>query len=113
LFGVRGRFIIRKSLLERHGACYRACAYRLHVGDLDLLRVERSPLHEIIRGCRIKSRALRTESTDCTVENGPDAIASSEADISNGGSPMVNLRANAANGAVQALKGDTCISAEQ
>ena len=86
LSGVRGGFIVvRNSQFERNGACDRACAHGLYVGPVDLLRVERSRFYETKRGHHIKSRALRTEITDCTIEDGPDGTASYEVDISNGG----------------------------
>ena len=81
-----GSMIVRNSLFDRNGACDAACAHGLYVGNLDLLQVEQTQFIGTKRGHHIKSRALRTEVTSCTIQDGPDGTASYEIEIPNGGS---------------------------
>ncbi len=84
-----GSIIIRNSLFERNGFCDAACAHGLYVGELDLLVVDQSRFVGTKQGHHIKSRALRTEITRNTIEDGPDGTASYEIDIPNGGTVAV------------------------
>ncbi len=86
---VGGSMIVRNSVFDRNGACDSACAHGLYVGNLDLLHVEQTRFIGTKRGHHIKSRALRTEVTGCTIQDGPDGTASYEIEIPNGGSVMV------------------------
>jgi hypothetical protein len=81
-----GTLTIRDSYFEKNGFCERNCAHGLYVGQLDLLRVERTKFVETRRGHHIKSRALRTEVIDCDIEDGPNGTASYEIEIPSGGS---------------------------
>jgi hypothetical protein len=81
-----GTMIIRDSYFEKNGSCEGSCAHGLYVGQLDLLRVERTKFYETRRGHHIKSRAHRTEVLDCDIEDGPDGTASYEIEIPSGGS---------------------------
>jgi hypothetical protein len=86
---VGGSMIVRNSVFDRNGACDGACAHGLYVGNLDLLQVEQTSFIGTKRGHHIKSRALRTEVTGCTIQDGPDGTASYEIEIPNGGSAVV------------------------
>jgi hypothetical protein len=87
LSGTSGGFmVVRNSVFDRDGGCDNACAHGLYVGELDLLRVEQTRFTGTKEGHHIKSRALRTEVTGCTILDGPDGTASYEIDIPNGGS---------------------------
>jgi hypothetical protein len=81
-----GSMIVRNSVFDRNGACDAGCAHGVYAGNLDLLRVEQTRFIGTKRGHHIKSRALRTEVTGCTIEDGPDGTASYEIEIPNGGS---------------------------
>jgi hypothetical protein len=84
-----GSMIIRNSLFERNGVCEGSCAHGLYVGELDLLQVEQTRFTGTKQGHHIKSRALRTEVSGCTIQDGPDGTASYEIEIPNGGSVVV------------------------
>jgi hypothetical protein len=84
-----GSMIIRNSIFDRNGACDAACAHGLYVGNLDLLQVEQTRFIGTKQGHHIKSRALRTEVTGCTVQDGPNGTASYEVEIPNGGSVVI------------------------
>ena len=84
-----GSLIVRDSLFERNGACEQSCAHGLYVGQLDLLRVERTRFYETKRAHHLKSNAKRTEVFDCDIEDGPDGTASYEIDIPSGGDLIV------------------------
>ena len=84
-----GTILIRDSMFLRNGSCDSGCAHAVYVGQLKLLRVERTTFRETKRAHDIKSRALRTEVIDCDLEDGPDGTASYKIDIPNGGSLLV------------------------
>ena len=84
-----GSMVVRNSVFDRNGACEGACAHGIYVGNLDLLQVEQSRFIGTKRGHHIKSRAVRTEVTDCNIQDGPDGTASYEIEIPNGGSVVV------------------------
>ena len=69
---VGGSMIVRNSVFDRNGACDSACAHGLYVGNLDLLQIEQTRFVGTKRAHHIKSRALRTEVTGCTIQDGPD-----------------------------------------
>ncbi len=81
-----GTMTVRDSLFDRNGSCIGGCAHGLYVGNLDLLRVERCHFVGTKQAHDLKSRALRTEVTDSTLEDGPEGTGSYKIDISNGGS---------------------------
>jgi hypothetical protein len=90
LSGVHGgTTIIRDSLFDRNGSCERACAHGIYMGQVDLLRVERTRFIGTRRAHHIKSLARRTEVIDCDIEDGPEGTASYEIDIPFGGDLLV------------------------
>jgi hypothetical protein len=84
-----GSMIVRNSVFDRNGTCDAACAHGLYVGELDLLRVEQTRFTGTKQGHHIKSRAMRTEVSGCTIQDGPNGTASYEIEIPNGGSVVV------------------------
>lgn len=86
-----GRIIISDSVFLRNGTCEGrgGCAHGLYVGDLALLRVERSRFFETRQGHHIKSRAKRTEVIGCDMADGENGAASYAVDISNGGAVLL------------------------
>ena len=88
--GTEGGFmIIRDSFFDRNGVCLRSCAHGVYVGNLDLLQIKHSRFFETKQGHHIKSRARRTEVSDCTIDDGPEGTASYEIEAPNGGSLVV------------------------
>ncbi len=81
-----GTITIRDSLFDHNGVCRGACSHGVYVGNLDLLKIERTTFTNTMEGHHIKSRALRTEVTGCSIQDGPDGTASYEIEIPNGGS---------------------------
>ena len=81
-----GTITIRDSLFDHNGVCRNACAHGIYDGNLDLLSVARSTFTNTMEGHHIKSRALRTEVSDCSIQDGPEGTASYEIEIPNGGS---------------------------
>jgi hypothetical protein len=86
--------IIRDSEFIADGTCEGSggCAHGVYVGNIALLRVERSRFLRTRQGHHIKSRAQRTEVIGCTLQDGPDGTSSFAVDVSNGGA--VVLRGN-------------------
>jgi hypothetical protein len=66
------------------------CAHGVYVGNVRLLRIERSRFFETKEGHHIKSRAERTEVTNCDIADGGTGTASFSIDIPNGGAVMVS-----------------------
>ena len=85
------RIVISDSVFIRNGTCEGSggCAHGLYVGDLALLRVERSRFFETQQGHHIKSRAKRTEVIGCDMADGENGTASFDVDISNGGAVLL------------------------
>jgi hypothetical protein len=81
---------ISDSVFERNGKCENACAHGIYVGQIALLRIERSKFLETKAGHHIKSKALRTEIVGCDIEDGPNGTASYLVDIPIGGSLVVD-----------------------
>ncbi len=54
------KIFVRDSVFVRNGLCDRSCAHGVYVGQVALLRVERSRFFETRQGHSIKSRAQRT-----------------------------------------------------
>lgn len=88
----RGALLVRDSTFIDNGSCARACAHGIYTGVLELLRVERSRFFATREGHHVKSRALRTEVLDCSIEDGPRGTASYLIDVPNGGAVL--LRGN-------------------
>jgi hypothetical protein len=85
------KIVIRDSEFSRNGTCEGGggCAHGLYVGQLALLRVERTKFFETRQGHHIKSRALRTEVIGCDIADGDKGTASYSLDVPNGGSVVV------------------------
>lgn len=75
------------SMFRQDGVCLpdRGCGHALYAGVIGLLQVERSRFTDIRDGHGVKSRALRTEIADSTIEDGPDGTSSYQVDLPNGG----------------------------
>jgi hypothetical protein len=84
-----GSMIVRNSVFDRNGTCERSCAHGIYANNLDLLRVEQSRFISTREGHHIKSRALRTEVFNSTIQDGPNGTASYAIDVPNGGSLVV------------------------
>ena len=90
LSGVEGGSMrVRNSLFDHDGACIQACALGVYAGHLDLLVVEHSRFLHTQAGHSIKSRARRTEVTDCTILDGADGTSSYAIEAPNGGALLV------------------------
>jgi hypothetical protein len=84
------KIIISDSEFIRNGACEGGgCAHGVYVGDLALLRIERTKFFETRHGHHIKSRAKRTEVVGCDIADGPNGTASYSIEIPNGGAVLV------------------------
>ena len=75
------------SDFEQNGVCLSSggCAHAVYTGRLALLHIDHSRFNDTRDGHDIKSRALRTEITASTIEDGPDGTSSYLVDVPNGG----------------------------
>jgi hypothetical protein len=88
--GVPGTTVtVRDSDFDSNGTCAGACAHAIYVGNVDLLRVENSHFSNTRQAHSIKSRALRTEVTGCTIGDGPEGTSSYLIEAPNGGALIV------------------------
>ena len=88
--GVPGtKVTVRNSDFDRNGTCAGACAHAIYIENVDLLRVENSHFSNTRQAHSIKSRALRTEVTGCTITDGPGGTSSFLIEVSNGGAVVV------------------------
>jgi hypothetical protein len=88
--GVPGTTVtVRNSDFDRNGTCAGACAHAIYIENVDLLRVENSHFSNTRQAHSIKSRALRTEVTGCTITDGPGGTSSFLIEVSNGGAVVV------------------------
>ena len=88
--GVPGTTVtVRNSDFDRNGTCAGACAPAIYLENVDLLRVENSHVSTTRQAHSIKSRALRTEVTGCTITDGPGGTSSFLIEVSNGGAVVV------------------------
>jgi hypothetical protein len=84
------KIIVTDSEFIRNGTCESSgCAHGIYVGDLALLRVERTRFFETRQGHNIKSRAKRTEVIGCDIADGPNGTSSYDIEIANGGAVLV------------------------
>ena len=85
------RRILRSEFLG-NGSCQNGggCAHGVYVNTLALLRIEHSRFLGTHEGHHVKSRALRTEILDSSIEDGPDGTSSYLVDIPNGGSLLMD-----------------------
>jgi hypothetical protein len=72
-----------------NGSCEGGCAHGIYAGGIGLLRVETSHFLANRAGHDIKSRAFRTEVTDCDIADGPDGSSSYLIEAPNGGSVVI------------------------
>lgn len=89
---LQSTIIVRNSAFAHNGACVLACAHGVYVDRIKLLSVDHSRFSDTQAAHHIKSRALRTEITDSTIEDGPTGTASYLVDLPNGGS--LTMRGN-------------------
>jgi hypothetical protein len=80
---------VTNSVFERNGACKEACAHGLYAGTIGRVIVRNSQFLGTKQAHHIKSRALYTEITGCTIEDGPDGTASYLIEAPNGGTLIV------------------------
>jgi hypothetical protein len=80
---------VSDSLFEKNGTCKQYCAHGIYAGGIGLLQVRNSVFRATKEGHHIKSRALSTDITGCTIEDGPDGTASYLIEVPNGGSLTV------------------------
>ena len=81
--------IVKNSLFDHNGTCRNDCAHGLYAGDIALLRVTNSVFRATKEAHHIKSRALRTEITNNTIEDGPTGTASYLIEAPNGGDIII------------------------
>ncbi len=83
--------ILNSEFLD-NGSCQNGggCAHGIYSNVLALLHIEHSRFLDTHEGHHIKSRALRTEILDTSVEDGPDGTSSYLVDIPNGGSLLID-----------------------
>ncbi|GAC1345352.1 MAG: hypothetical protein NVSMB18_24890 [Acetobacteraceae bacterium] len=86
---IGGSMQVRDSLFDRDGACIGACAHGVYVGHLDRLVVERSRFLRTQAGHAIKSRAQRTEVSNCTIRDEAEGTSSYAVEAPNGGALLV------------------------
>jgi hypothetical protein len=86
-----GKILIRDSEFLRNGSCEGGggCAHGVYVGELALLRIERTKFFETRQGHHIKSRAARTEVIGCDIADGAKGTASYSVDVPNGGGVLL------------------------
>jgi hypothetical protein len=80
---------VRNSLFERNGVCRDYCAHGIYAGHIARLDVENSIFYETKEGHHIKSRALHTEITGCTITDGPRGTSSYLIEAPNGGGLVI------------------------
>jgi hypothetical protein len=83
------KMIIRDSTFIRNGVCEGACAHGIYIGQIALLRVERSKFFETKQAHSIKSRAQRTEVIGCDIADGSDGTSSYAVEVPNGGAVVL------------------------
>ena len=77
------------SVFEKNGACKESCAHGLYAGVIGRVIVRNSHFIGTKQAHHIKSRALYTEVTGSTIEDGPDGTASYLIEAPNGGTLIV------------------------
>ena len=78
---------ILDSVFQQDGVCISSggCAHAVYTGVIALLHVQGSRFLDTRDGHDIKSRALRTEIVDNSIEDGPNGTSSYLVDVPNGG----------------------------
>jgi hypothetical protein len=80
---------VTNSVFDHNGACKEACAHGLYAGVIGKVIVRNSRFIGTKQAHHIKSRALYTEVTGCTIQDGPDGTASYLVEAPNGGTLIV------------------------
>jgi hypothetical protein len=80
---------VTNSVFDRNGSCTDACAHGIYAGAIGKLIVRDSHFTATKQAHHIKSRALFTEVTGSTIEDGPAGTASYLIEAPNGGSLIV------------------------
>jgi hypothetical protein len=83
------KVVIRDSVFIHNGTCDGACAHGIYIGQIALIRVERSRFFETKQGHSIKSRAQRTEVIGCDIADGADGTSSYAVEVPNGGAVVL------------------------
>ena len=81
--------LIRNSLFDHDGVCLAYCAHAIYAGHIASVIVQHSVFRNTRDGHDVKSRAARTEVTDCDIADGPDGTASYLIEVPNGGAVVV------------------------
>jgi len=93
LGGIPGTSVnITNSYFEKDGYCGTdsGCAHAIYINNVDLLKVKGTKFINTQMGHSVKSRALRTEISECNISDGPDGTSSYLIDIPNGGALIVS-----------------------
>ena len=80
---------VSHSQFIKNGTCTSLCAHGIYAGHIASLVVRDSQFSGTKEGHDIKSRALHTEVTGCSIEDGPDGTASYLIEVPNGGGVIV------------------------
>ena len=80
---------VTNSVFDKNGACKESCAHGLYAGAIGRVIVRNSHFTATKEAHHIKSRALYTEVTGSTIEDGPDGTASYLIEAPNGGTLIV------------------------
>jgi hypothetical protein len=81
--------LVRNSLFDHDGVCLSSCSHGIYAARIASLIVEHSVFRDTRDGHDVKSRAARTEVTDCDIADGPDGTASYLIEAPNGGAVIV------------------------
>jgi hypothetical protein len=80
---------VTNSVFDKNGSCKDSCSHGIYAGTIGKLIVRNSRFFETKEAHHIKSRALFTEVTGCTIEDGPNGTASYLIEAPNGGTLIV------------------------
>jgi hypothetical protein len=80
---------VLNSTFDKNGVCQNSCSHGIYAGAIGKLIVRHSHFTATKEAHHIKSRALSTEVTGSTIEDGPEGTASYEIEVPNGGSLVV------------------------
>ena len=81
--------LVRNSKFDHDGVCQAYCSHAIYAGHIASLTVQHSVFRDTRDGHDVKSRAARTEVTDCDITDGPDGTASYLIEVPNGGAVIV------------------------
>jgi hypothetical protein len=77
--------VITNSKFLRNGACITSCAHGIYIGQIKEVIVENTVFQGTRVGHHVKSRALRTEIINSSIQDGTDGTSSYLVDLPNGG----------------------------